>query len=133
MKIYLAAPLFSHGEIQYNLSLGKYLESLGFNLVLPQLSCKDMDENEIYDCCLNLLKGCHALLAVMDGPQVDDGTAFECGFARALDIPVIGLRTDFRRVGEYEGDINLMLNFSCEKLCRDLEEVVIELKKIKGD
>lgn len=42
-----------------------------------------------------------AVLAVLDGPDVDSGTAAEIGWAAARQCPVIGLRTDFR-LGEHE-------------------------------
>ncbi|NOZ76649.1 MAG: nucleoside 2-deoxyribosyltransferase, partial [Euryarchaeota archaeon] len=49
--------------------------------------------------------------------------AFECGLAHALGIPVVGLRTDFRRVGEHGAEVNLMLSESTKKICRDIGEV----------
>lgn len=42
----------------------------------------------------------------MDGPQVDDGTAWEIGYfyqRGLLEQKIIGIRTDFRRAGECEG------------------------------
>ncbi len=43
---------------------------------------------------------CEAVVVLLDGAQVDDGTAWEIGFAHAKGIPVIGIRTDFRTCGE---------------------------------
>jgi nucleoside 2-deoxyribosyltransferase len=46
------------------------------------------------------------LIALLDGSQVDDGTAWEIGYFYAKRLPeqkIIGIRTDFRRVGESEG------------------------------
>jgi len=39
-----------------------------------------------------------AVVAVCDGPQVDDGTAWEIGYAYGRNIQVFGLRTDARLV-----------------------------------
>jgi nucleoside 2-deoxyribosyltransferase len=44
-----------------------------------------------------------ALLAVLDGADVDSGTAAEIGFAAALGKPIVGLRLDTRQAGDNEG------------------------------
>jgi uncharacterized protein (DUF952 family)/nucleoside 2-deoxyribosyltransferase len=41
-----------------------------------------------------------AVFAVLDGTDVDSGTAAEIGFASALGRPIVGLRTDFRMAGD---------------------------------
>lgn len=43
-----------------------------------------------------------AVLASLDGADVDSGTAAEIGYAAALGIPVVGYRTDSRESGENE-------------------------------
>jgi nucleoside 2-deoxyribosyltransferase len=53
-----------------------------------------------------------ALLAVVDGNDIDSGTAAEIGAASALGKPVVGLRTDFRSMGDNDGSpINLQVEF----------------------
>ena len=52
-----------------------------------------------------LLRDSVAMLAVLDGTDVDSGTAAEIGFAAALEIPVVGLRTDTRVTGDNEGAV----------------------------
>ena len=45
------------------------------------------------------------MIALLDGSQVDDGTAREIGYFFAKKSPeqkIIGIRTDFRRAGESE-------------------------------
>lgn len=50
------------------------------------------------------------LLAVLDGAEVDSGTASEVGFASALGKPCYGLRTDLRDCGDFVGvPINLQV------------------------
>ncbi|MGH2912324.1 MAG: nucleoside 2-deoxyribosyltransferase [Solirubrobacteraceae bacterium] len=44
-----------------------------------------------------------ALLAILDGTDVDSGTAAEIGFAAALKKPIVGLRLDKRQAGDNEG------------------------------
>jgi len=48
----------------------------------------------------DLLERCDGVLAVLDGVDVDSGTAAEIGYARARGKPVVGLRTDLRPGGE---------------------------------
>src|SRR5579871_6006345 len=40
-----------------------------------------------------MLERADAVLAILDGPDVDSGTASEIGFAAARGTPVVGLRT----------------------------------------
>lgn len=55
-----------------------------------------------------------AVLAVLDGPDVDSGTAAEIGYASRA-VPVVGLRTDSRRSGDNEG---VMVNLQVEYFIR---------------
>ncbi|MDD1656755.1 MAG: nucleoside 2-deoxyribosyltransferase, partial [Methanomicrobiales archaeon] len=50
-----------------------------------------------------------------DGPDADSGTAWEMGYASALGVPVIALRTDSRRFSA-ERRLNLMLERSARLL-----------------
>ncbi len=59
-----------------------------------------------------LIQEADALLAVLDGTDVDSGTAAEGGYAYGLGKPVVGLRTDFRDSGENEGcTVNLQVEY----------------------
>jgi nucleoside 2-deoxyribosyltransferase len=48
----------------------------------------------------DLLRRCDGVLAVLDGVDVDSGTAAEVGYAAAHGKPVVGLRTDLRPGGD---------------------------------
>jgi nucleoside 2-deoxyribosyltransferase len=131
MNIYLAAPLFSDAEKAYNQKVARELEEAGFDVFLPQLGCPGSEGIEdIFECCIDNLKKCHVVVAILDGPQVDDGTAFEVGHAIASGTPVVGLRTDFRRVGEHGADINMMLKESVVRMCSTISEVIAALKDL---
>lgn len=56
-----------------------------------------------------LLAEAAAVLAVLDGPDVDSGTAAEIGWAAAHGRPVIGLRTDFRLADHEAAVVNLQV------------------------
>ena len=52
-----------------------------------------------------LIRASSAVLALLDGADVDSGTAAEIGFAAALGIPVVGLRLDLRPAGDNEATV----------------------------
>jgi len=63
-----------------------------------------------------MIRSVDALVAVLDGVDVDSGTAGEMGFAYGLGKPVFGLRTDFRVTGDNEAaGINLQLRYFIEQ------------------
>ncbi len=47
-----------------------------------------------------LIDACDGVLAVLDGSDVDSGTAAEIGYAAAIGKPVVGIRLDLRRTGD---------------------------------
>ena len=51
------------------------------------------------------IRSSDAVVAVLDGVDVDSGTASEIGFAYALGKRVFGLRTDFRLAGDNLGAV----------------------------
>jgi nucleoside 2-deoxyribosyltransferase len=59
-----------------------------------------------------LIRGADGLLAVLDGADVDSGTAAEVGFAAALGLPIVGVRTDLRLTGDNSSAIvNLQVEY----------------------
>jgi nucleoside 2-deoxyribosyltransferase len=59
-----------------------------------------------------LIREVDGMLAVLDGTDVDSGTAAEVGFASALGKVIVGLRTDLRRTGDNDGAIvNLQVEY----------------------
>lgn len=56
-----------------------------------------------------LIARADALLAVLDGPDVDSGTAAEIGWAAAKGIPVVGWRSDFRLAEHEASRINVQV------------------------
>jgi nucleoside 2-deoxyribosyltransferase len=59
----------------------------------------------------SMLERAHAVLAILDGVDVDSGTAAEIGFAAANQTPVVGLRTDKRQTGEKGCIVNLQVEY----------------------
>ena len=52
-----------------------------------------------------LLRRCDGVLAVLDGVDVDSGTASEIGFAAALGKPAVGWRSDLRQAGDNSASV----------------------------
>jgi nucleoside 2-deoxyribosyltransferase len=61
---------------------------------------------------VEMIEAADAVLAVLDGQEVDSGTASEIGFAAARGTPVVGVRSDLRRAGENDGCVvNLQVEY----------------------
>jgi nucleoside 2-deoxyribosyltransferase len=58
----------------------------------------------------SLIRKAVAVFAVLDGTDVDSGTAAEIGFAAALGLPVVAWRSDLRQAGDNtESRVNLQV------------------------
>ena len=55
------------------------------------------------------IRGARLVIAHLDGQEVDAGTAAEVGYAAALGLPCLALRSDLRRSGEPGMHVNLQL------------------------
>jgi len=113
MKIYLAGPLFSTGEREFNVRLAKHLRDLGHEVWLPQeFEQRSMTARQIFLKDVEGVDWAEAVVANMDGPDPDSGTCWECGYAYGKK-PVIVYRTDFREADEPDkAPFNLMLTES---------------------
>ena len=113
-KIYLAGPLFSLAEQNFNAELARFLESEGFEVFLPQEhEPRRKAAKSIFDMDVAGLDWADMVVACMDGPDPDSGTAWECGYAYAKGKPIVCYRTDFRISGDTKGaPYNLMLTES---------------------
>jgi len=133
-KIYLAAPLFSEAERQYNKRIAELLTQLLYEVYLPQemgdesVVRENKEHIRIYNHNKKILRDSDIIVAVIDGADADSGTSWEMGYATALEKRVIALRTDFRMVGKQER-VNLMLEQSAVVL-RSMEELGNTLKSL---
>jgi len=134
MKIFLAAPLFSEAERDFNSKVAERLRNKGFEVWLAQESPfihggTFKEKETIFKEDISALKSCDVVVAILDGVEVDSGVAFEMGYAVAIGKPVIGLKTDHRTFSKVE-EVNLMLEVPLIKICNTIEEVLDELKNI---
>ena len=108
MMIYIAGPLFSESEREFNVKLERFLSDLGHETFLPQrdghelatLKDTEMDWTEAADRIFKVdtaaLDRCEAVVFVMDGRVPDEGACMEIGYAFARGKECIGLKTDSR-------------------------------------
>jgi nucleoside 2-deoxyribosyltransferase len=132
MRVYLAAPLFTEAERAFNAVLARALEAEGHEVYLPQ---RDTPQTEglgrtttIFHANLLALRKAEAVVAICDGPQVDDGTAWEIGYAYGRNIQVFGLRTDPRITQQPDERINLMILESLSELSPSIEQLIHTLR-----
>jgi nucleoside 2-deoxyribosyltransferase len=69
------------------------------------------------------IDGAHGVLAVLDGADVDSGTAAEIGYAFARGKLVVGYRGDFRLSADNEGSV---VNLQVEYFIRESGGSIVE-------
>ena len=107
--VYIAGPLFSEQDRMLLLQIEKSFTEHGISCFVPHREVGDLavlreelgaelSRSLIFDSDIDGVEECIVVCALLDGPDVDSGTAAEMGFAHALGRPVFGLCTDgFRR------------------------------------
>ena len=107
-KIYIAAPLFNQMEREFNKHLAELVEEV-LDVFLPQRDggllvdlvrkgvSPNVAEKIVFEKDIAAIEDCDGVVAVLDGANVDEGVAFELGFAFARGKPCFGLQTDMRR------------------------------------
>jgi nucleoside 2-deoxyribosyltransferase len=143
MKIYCAGPLFNPAERDFLASCARRLRGDGFDCFVPQE--EELRENptpeDVFDLDFEALSRSDALLAWLDGPQVDDGTACEIGLFHGLMRQpasrrkgIVGFATDQRlerrRALWDHGGINLFVAGAIRRagrLCWSFDDAVAQL------
>lgn len=130
--VYLAAPLFSHAELDFNVALAERIE-VSLDVYLPQrdggklvdlLACgveKHAAYKSIFARDLRALEAASALIIVLDGRAIDEGAAFELGYAYAHSKQCLGIQTDPRRL--LPAGNNPMIEMPLQKIFRSIESV----------
>ena len=114
MRIYLAGPLFTQAERAWNERIADGLRIAGHEVFLPQAEEPPAPTpTALYENNLRGIRNAEVVVAILDGPDPDSGTSWECGYAAGIGTPVVTVRTDFRRAGDDPAaDLNLMLSQS---------------------
>jgi len=122
--IYIAGPLFSEGERDFNLRIEECCIEAGFKTYLPQRDAPELtntNADEVFESEAQANDLASLLVANLDGVDVDSGTAWEIGYAFSRKKVIIGIRTDLRAFSSSE-PVNLMILQSCV-LVRSLSEL----------
>jgi nucleoside 2-deoxyribosyltransferase len=133
VRIYLAGPLgFAEAGRVFHDTIVASLEHLGHEVIDPwQLTAKKKTDaagkqpygvkrrrawrklnREIADNNRRGIDRCDAIVAVLDGVDVDSGTAAEIGYGYARGKKILGYRGDFRLAGDNDGAVvNLQVEY----------------------
>ena len=122
MKLYLAGPMFTPAERTYLDGLADRLEKVGHECFVPHRQViEPLDASTVFATDFAGLHASDAMVAWLDGPMVDDGTACEIGIFSELvrTAPerhrgIVGLATDWRAWrrrdrGMDDGGVNLFV------------------------
>jgi len=145
--IYVAGPLFSEAERAWLDVLAARLRGEGFECFVPHENFSELKEltpTEVFRVDADGVRRANVLLAWLDGPVIDDGTACEIGIFAQLVASgdpsyrgIVGLVTDLRlqrRRGNAVGDgMNLFVIGAIEasgRMCWSVDEAVEALREL---
>ena len=137
----MAGPLFTPYERSYIDECAARLRSEGIEVFVPHentLAAGDTSAATIFAKDWRGLSEADAVVALLDGPMVDDGTACEIGIFYALmqengstKKGIVGLLTDLRSTLGHQGHgLNLFVLGCIEaggKVCGSMDEVLATL------
>ncbi len=114
MKVYISGPLFTECERNTLEKIDRLCTSLGFQTALPHRDVGfSTDRKRIFERDLALLDGCDTVVAILNGKDVDSGTAWEIGYAYSKGKKIFGIFDDLR-IYEPHMQINLMVYYGVE-------------------
>ena len=108
LKAYIAGPLFSQGELEFNEKVDACVREAGIDTFLPQRDglrlselleqgiAEEKAKGMIFDLDVRKLKETDIVIMIYDGRVPDEGAACELGMAYAYGKHLIGLKTDVR-------------------------------------
>ena len=142
MRIYLAAPLFSQAEREFNVKVADGLRSEGFDVFLPQEHSEipevpDTEEKRrrlltaFFAKDIEAIDSSDVLLIILDGRVPDEGACFELGYAYARGKICVGLKTD-SRVSEMGTDNAMIVGSLGDNIAPDLISLTTMLKSISA-
>jgi nucleoside 2-deoxyribosyltransferase len=145
MKIYFAGPLFTPYERAYIDECAARLRADGFEVFVPhehELAQSDTTPGWIFAKDMDGLGPANAVLALLDGPMVDDGTACEIGIFYALmqsdpaKKGVVGLLTDLRGSRGESNGVNLFVEGCIEatggEVAGSFDDALAALRRLRG-
>ena len=144
LTIYIAGPMFSKAERNYNDTITRILEGKGYGTFLPQRDANDVDEllrsglnwdqvnQMIFEEDTEGIRSSDVVLFVMDGRVPDDGACVEIGYAYALGKECVGLKTDPRSfMSDY--DNSMIVGALRNRIARSMDELITILETLSSD
>jgi nucleoside 2-deoxyribosyltransferase len=146
-RIYFAGPLFMPYERQFISECAARLRQMGHEVFVPHENKWEgpIGPELVFEKDMSGLGPATVIVAILDGVQVDDGTACEIGifWGQSQHNPdkrlLIGLSTDSRRLRKRDQGASLDLNLFVEGCIRDkgvivhsIDEVIAELMKLEA-
>jgi nucleoside 2-deoxyribosyltransferase len=140
MKLYLAGPLFTLAEKNFNVSLAAALRRFGHECFLPQdHEPREKTASAIFTSDVDGIDWADMVVANLDGPDPDSGTCWEIGYGYGKDKLLLNYRTDFR-IHQGIDPINLMLTeaasetiyaagLTIDELAAEINRHIIEIEK----
>lgn len=126
LYIYIAGPLFDPGARWYLEQVDTLCRELGFRTYLPHrdggIKSPTADFKAIFLADVRALAAVDLVVAVLNGPDIDSGTAWEMGVAYARGCPIIGLHEDIR-IREAAKQMNIVVYYSADQVCASLAEL----------
>jgi hypothetical protein len=148
VRVYLAGPLFTPAERRYVDELAQLLRADGIDVFVPHeqeylVPADEVTAQAIFDTDDAGIGAADALVAVLDGPMVDDGTACEIGLFTGLmrsdpqRLGIVGVLTDSRSVSRdgrpQEGSgLNLFVQGCVESVGRIVTDPADVLPVLRG-
>jgi nucleoside 2-deoxyribosyltransferase len=133
MYAYIAGPLFNAGERWFDEQIDACARGVGLETFLPHRDGQELlppgerSIEAIFRADLYGLDRADIVIANLNGTSIDDGTAWELGYAYAQGKHLVGIHTDMRTFipGQV---VNLMIECSLHKLARSLRELETYLR-----
>lgn len=141
MKLYFAAPLFNQGERKFNQELTVKLESMRFEVFLPQRDGiesnkppydamePDARRKAMFELDRDKIREAEIFLFILDGRIPDEGACVELGIAYAQknlekkEKILVGLHTD-SRAAFLGSKLNPMINVPLDYIASSEEELI---------
>lgn len=139
MKIYLAGPLFTQADRDFLEAVAVRFEASGIECFVPhRINFESLDPDTVFAADAAGVRGAHVVVAWLDGPVIDDGTACEIGIFAELcrsepstHLGIIGLVTDWRTMRRKDaGTVADGLNLFVTGAVRAYGEVVYSVDRV---
>jgi nucleoside 2-deoxyribosyltransferase-like protein len=144
LKIYFAGPLFTPYERSYIDECAARLRADGFDVFVPHehelATGADISAAWVFAKDRVGIEGADAMLAILDGPSIDAGTACEIGMFHALmqveprRRGIVGLVTDIR-ASRGGGGLSLFVRGVIEdagRIVGSFDEALAALQELRG-